>query len=907
MSLRHFLKKNLLTIFSVLFLILFSFVLNAYATPPDSPFNPGETLNPACAPTDTNCKVNIGSVLSFNTPLSVSSNTVSVDLSNLVNTTTSQNIDGVKTFSVPPIVPSPSNDNEAANKSYVDQKVNGIATGFIWQPAVLDHTTIESPQNNWAVLQTSDNTDWVYNGSGWIEFNANTQPYSAGAGLFLSGTQFSIANSALTNDMLAGNISNDKLQTIGTTIGGTGLTSLGNPGQVMKVNAGGDALEWADGSVGTGGTSDWASLTNFPSDCNSGDFVTGVGATLTCATPTGGDALTFSNSLVNSSGTVSLVNDATPTASQYYGTDGTSTLGYHDLPSGTGGGISYGGAVTSGHSNEILYMDGSGNLNSDSLFTRDNSLHIFKIQTDTNSSLASTLQMYNDSIYLNQVGGYQGSKVGQLVLNTSLQNGAQLSYNDNGNIFGFRVNIDNSNQSFSSLKSGIAVGEQGTSELELINNSYSWFWPQSDSTGTQALTSDGSGNLGWTSIGGSSGWSLTGNAGTDPATNFIGTTDDEPIILKINNNFAGIIESSINHPGGPPDYDVGNTFLGYQAGGGYVGSISGGLNTNTFNTAIGTRTLSSNIGNGNTAIGSGALLDNSSGSNNVAIGVNAGMHETGNNNFYVDSLGRNDEADGRLKSLIYGKFDASTANQFVNINGTLGILDSTGAYYTKITGGSQSGDISYTLPTAQGGASTVLTNDGSGVLSWASAGNNWSLTGNAGTDPATNFIGTTDAQPLIFKVNNVQAGKIENGNAFYGYSSAGSNLSGTQNVAIGQGTFSQNTIGNYNTAIGTQALTNNISGSGNVAIGQNAGYYETTSNNLYIDNDARLNESDGRIKSLIYGKFDAYPANQFVTINGKLNVNGRVNISSLPTSPDGLSAGDLWDDNGIVSIVELPN
>ena len=30
----------------------------------------------------------------------------------------------------------------------------------------------------------------------------------------------------------------------------------------------------------------------------------------------------------------------------------------------------------------------------------------------------------------------------------------------------------------------------------------------------------------------------------------------------------------------------------------------------------------------------------------------------------------------------------------------------------------------------------------------------WLLSGNAGTDVATNFIGTTDAQPLMFKINN---------------------------------------------------------------------------------------------------------------------------------------------------------
>lgn len=48
--------------------------------------------------------------------------------------------------------------------------------------------------------------------------------------------------------------------------------------------------------------------------------------------------LTFSDSLVNSSGTVTLVNDVlSPSASQYYGTNGSSVRGYFNLPSpGTG-------------------------------------------------------------------------------------------------------------------------------------------------------------------------------------------------------------------------------------------------------------------------------------------------------------------------------------------------------------------------------------------------------------------------------------------------------------------------------------------------------------------------------------------------------------------------------------------
>ena len=48
-------------------------------------------------------------------------------------------------------------------------------------------------------------------------------------------------------------------------------------------------------------------------------------------------ALVFSDSLVNTSGTVTLKNDsASPAASQYYGTNASSVLGYFALPSGTG-------------------------------------------------------------------------------------------------------------------------------------------------------------------------------------------------------------------------------------------------------------------------------------------------------------------------------------------------------------------------------------------------------------------------------------------------------------------------------------------------------------------------------------------------------------------------------------------
>jgi hypothetical protein len=56
-------------------------------------------------------------------------------------------------------------------------------------------------------------------------------------------------------------------------------------------------------------------------------------------------------------------------------------------------------------------------------------------------------------------------------------------------------------------------------------------------------------------------------------------------------------------------------------------------------------------------------------------------------------------------------------------------------------------------------------------------------------------------------------------------------------------------------------------------LGYSAGFNETGSNKLFIDNQNRADESDARSKALIYGVFDADPANQVLTINGSVNVN----------------------------------
>lgn len=117
------------------------------------------------------------------------------------------------------------------------------------------------------------------------------------------------------------------------------------------------------------------------------------------------------------------------------------------------------------------------------------------------------------------------------------------------------------------------------------------------------------------------------------------------------------------------------------------------------------------------------------------------------------------------------------------------------------------------------------------TVDWIPLGNgtnNWTTTGNTGTNPTTNFIGTVDNVDLIFKRFNVQAGKIANSNTFFG------RLSGS--VATG----------NNNTYIGTEAGRDNLAGQQNVFIGRRAGTFGTTgSDNILIGNGAGiLNEAN---------------------------------------------------------------
>ena len=116
---------------------------------------------------------------------------------------------------------------------------------------------------------------------------------------------------------------------------------------------------------------------------------------------------------------------------------------------------------------------------------------------------------------------------------------------------------------------------------------------------------------------------------------------------------------------------------------------------------------------------------------------------------------------------------------------------------------------------------------------WVSVGSttNWTLTGNTASNPATNYIGTSDDKDIVFKRFGIRAGYIGNPNTLsgnknttFGANSYNTTSGGTRNSIFGTNILSFNTSGSLNVAIGDQAMYSNTSGTENTAIGTGALY-----------------------------------------------------------------------------------
>ncbi|MBI3852845.1 MAG: hypothetical protein HY298_21530 [Verrucomicrobia bacterium] len=167
----------------------------------------------------------------------------------------------------------------------------------------------------------------------------------------------------------------------------------------------------------------------------------------------------------------------------------------------------------------------------------------------------------------------------------------------------------------------------------------------------------------------SSFWKLNGNSGTTPGTSFLGTTDNQPLELKVNSTRALRIEPNTNGApnliGGAMVNSVGSNAVGATIGGGGAGDYFGSPATNRVTADFGTvagglRNTGSGFaatvggGNDNTSSGSqatvgGGWLNVSSGSyatvgggvanlcSEIYATVGGGIHNT--NNAYGATIG----------------------------------------------------------------------------------------------------------------------------------------------------------------------------------------------------------------------------------------------------------------------------
>ena len=101
----------------------------------------------------------------------------------------------------------------------------------------------------------------------------------------------------------------------------------------------------------------------------------------------------------------------------------------------------------------------------------------------------------------------------------------------------------------------------------------------------------------------------------------------------------------------------------------------------------------------------------------------------------------------------------NTSNSIVlGNNANVGIGTSSPGYKLDVAG---TGAF-YGLRVSSGAVNNyVLTSDASGNATWrAATTSTWGLSGNAGTNPTTQFIGTTDNQDVVFKRNNIESFRL---------------------------------------------------------------------------------------------------------------------------------------------------
>lgn len=368
----------------------------------------------------------------------------------------------------------------------------------------------------------------------------------------------------------------------------------------------------------------------------------------------------------------------------------------------------------------------------------------------------------------------------------------------------------------------------------------------------------------WTPLSTVAGWGLTGNTGTNPATNFLGTTDAQPLRFRVNNTFAGQMPNlgtgllSLGLNTGLASTGTNNTFIGSNAGAAtttgshntFVGNGAGAANTTLgSNVYVGHEAGNANAtGQENVYVGRRAGALGTSGSTNVLIGGGAGIQNTANNNVMIGGFAGGSNTIGGGNTFVGTQAGSGTntggQNTFIGTNAGNG--NTTGQQLTVIGNGAGVGSNNLINATAIGRASRVDA-DHSLVLGSVSGVNGATTTVNVGigtTTPAERL----DVVGSIRMVDGNQAANrvmVSDANG----TAAWQTLNPTTTNAWGiNGNAGTNATTNFIGTTDAQVFrfrTNNVFAgqipvfsTGLLSLGVNAGVTSTGSNNTIFGNSA---------------------------------------------------------------------
>lgn len=375
-------------------------------------------------------------------------------------------------------------------------------------------------------------------------------------------------------------------------------------------------------------------------------------------------------------------------------------------------------------------------------------------------------------------------------------------------------------------------------------------------------------------------WGLTGNSGTNSATNFIGSTDNVSFKIKTNNLVrftvtnggrvvigtgsadgklhvkgttdnpqliidAGTVQSNSNpliklrnKTGGDLMWihsdHITNAFVGFGCGSVNSGSHntslgSSALGTNaggSYNTAAGSQALNLNTsGFANTAVGSSALMSNITGHSNVAVGAGALSSSTIRNQLVA-------VGDSSLGSNITGYANTAVGSKslFSNDNGANNTAMGWNAQLNNVSGydNTSIGNIAMRENTSGSrntslGSESMVNNTSNDNVAVGFASMKGNTTGTKNTSIGSYAMFSTNADYCIaVGYDAMGQGSGAGDNLAMGVSALRNSPTGSNNVAIGNNSMFNSTSGYSNIAIGIKSLYSNGSGKHNVVVGDSA-------------------------------------------------------------------------------------